>query len=711
MIKQWLALGLVIGVFASCAQERNEPNTVAKGEGEEVLVSLHAEVSLDDSASDLRAINYTLGTNAKGAVVPMPQFEDGQLVDVHTIIKSNRPGDTGVAQTLKWRYSTAKKMLELGPIVKDSHGVEYRNDIAVSGFNNNNGTKWYISGLIGGALSGTKVEFMGTRVVKGVLGNVGDALESMEVPYAFGWEELTIDTESDWDGDSQSYKHAKVPSSVNIKFQPLGSILAVKLGNNQSSGAYDFSPMGFTISSNAWGDQGSFELNTTIVSTNPHTVLPTWSENICGSSMYYTFADGHMPEPLGHNETTNKSYYVWVMPHRYAPATAKVRVMLKGKSSRPETTDYKDYTNTWFTDYSTQGKATAGRVTQGKVHPLTARATRRVILPIEYVTKYNLAGGDGLTYTTTNFTSPQPAGVTGTLRFSDRTRTNAQNATPHGNDQSGYYNWYKVVGRYDPVYNPQTKNLQTEIDIAFDENKYYIPAVEQWWGIFPAPSFNRQNWTGIDKVGWLEIMRVGSGANEIRQSYVSDYSKGFSQNDLTSDATIYAIRFKASLRSCTDVTRSWDYDNLTETHRSHVYPSAVDNSMKCAYRFRRIGGRDAWNQNNNQNLTNQLIIDVVYLGEETVPTELSTISDDRWWSDRANQIISRTFPAVGYIYSSSSYSSGGLVQRGSYGYYWSTSQHSKTTAWNMHVQNTVVNGENANSQSRGFPVRLFEHRD
>lgn len=264
MMKQLFVLALGLWGLSSCSQGDNEPNST-KQRGDRVTLSLSAEISLDDS--EARAIDYKLGTSSKGQLVPMPQFTDGQVVEVHTIIKSS----TGAvsAETLKWEYEAKKKKL----VLSRTNG----HSITVSGFNNDNSVKWYISGLIGGTLNGTKVEFMGARVVKGVNGNAGDALGSMEIPYAFGWTELTIDADSQKDG-SHSHKYAKVLPSTNVKFQPMGSMLAVKLGTNQSAGSYTFTPRGFTLSSDAWGDRGSFEMNTAIPATNPHTVLPTWKE-------------------------------------------------------------------------------------------------------------------------------------------------------------------------------------------------------------------------------------------------------------------------------------------------------------------------------------------------------------------------------------------------------------------------------------------------
>lgn len=694
LIKSWLLFGLAGGLLASCAQDSKEPNSSAELSAERVSFSLRAEVSVEDEG--LRAIDHKLGANSNSQIVPMPQFVDKQEVEVHTILKSST--GTTAAKTLKWRYNATKKKLILN---QDTH------DIEVEGFNNDNSTKWYISGLIGGVLNGTQVEFMGTRVVKGVDGNAGDALGSMEVPYAFGWTELTIDTSSPKDSNN-SHKYAEVPTSKDVKFRPMGSMLAVKLGNNQSAGTYTFTPKGFMLTSSAWGDQGSFEMNTAIPATNPHTALPTWTEGSCAGHMYYTFATGEEPGAIAHNQTTAKTYYVWVMPHKTVPTgAADVRVIFKGTSSRPETATYKDYTNTWFTDYKTEGKSTQGKVTQGRVHALTAKVSHRVALPIEYVTEYNLAGGNGLTHTVADGTTNgylgstalggnQPAGVTGALRF----------ATSHSNDQSGYYNGYKVLGLSNATYNPSTLSLQTQVHDTFGDDRYYIPRLDQWWGILPLAL----SWTASAGTNKPEAMRVGSSTDEFMQSYLSDFSAPFTTNNTTSNVTVYAIRFKdRTPSSCRPlVYPGWEYNPVTQTNKSLVYPAALDNSMKCAYRFTRVGGNTSWGLANNQNLSNQLIVDVVYLGEEATPTELATVSDESWWSTKRGEgkVISKTFPAAGSINSSNAVS-GLLATRGSIGYYWSSSQHQPTDAWHAYVKNTEIYAGTAIHLRNAYSVRLF----
>lgn len=678
-------LALALWGLSSCSQDASDVQGSATG-GETVTFRLDVEVSVDDEQA--RLIDHKLGRNAQGQLVPMPQFTDKEEVKVHTILKSS----TGIVavKTLKWRYDAAKKKL----VLKQTDG----HDIEVSGFNNDNGTKWYISGLIDDAplfVSGTKVGFMGTRVLKGVDGNVGDALGSIAVPYAFGWTELTINTSSPKDNRA-SYKYAEVPASKNVKFQPLGSLLAVKIGTNQSAGDYTFTPKGFHLYSNAWSDYGSFELNTPIPASEPEKALPTWEDERCGDGVYYTFASGEEPGIIAHNQTAAKTYYVWVMPRRRVPtAPADVRVMLTGTSSRPQTATYRDYTNVWFTDYTT--KTSQGKVTPGRVHVLTAKATQRLALPIEYVTEYNLAGGDGLT----SIMNPQPDGVTGPLRF----------ATSHSNDQSGYYRWFKLVGRHDEEYNPDTRNLQTEVDKTFGAGKYFVPTIEQWWGVWPAPRQALRLWPG-DRPdnNTSEFMAVGFGGDLLRQAYYSDYSQSFTLphggSDATDDAVFYAIRFKAQTNICLPDRYAWEFDATTNLQRINSYRPARDNLLKCAYRFRRVGGSESWQREDNSNLSNHLIIDVVYLGEEDSPTELSTISDESWWASKKAQglVISKIFPVcgtIGYVDVDE------LSWRGGLGKYWSSSSGGEMNGWFVSVGSEVVASTENEYMGLANAVRLF----
>lgn len=677
LIKSWLLFGLAGGLLASCSQDSKEPNSSAELSAERVTLSLSAEISIDDS--EARAIDYRLGTNSKGQLVPIPQFADKQEIQVHTVLKSSR--GTVVAKTLMWKYNAASKKLVLSPTSTDI--AQDTNNIVVSAFNNDGGVKWYISGLIGGTLNGTKVTFRGTRKLQGA-SNAGDAVGNLDVPYAFAWTELIINTQdvSNTRESNGSYKYAVVPSTANVKFLPQGSLIAYKLGTNQASGDYTFTPSGFTVTSNAFGDKGTFELNTNVPTpAAPEAALPSWTEDTPSAAIVYSFASGQEPGTLEHGSTPSKAYYAWVMLHKSQPRAVNTRVMIKGESSRLSTSTYRDFTKTWFTDYQVKGST----LSSGRVHDLRANVVSPLLLPIQYVTDHNLAGGEGLTHVTDNI-YPQPVGVTGVLRFADS----------HLNDASGYYSFYKVAGYHHSTYNPQTKNLQTAIDETFGADKYYVPSIDQWSGVYPS---TRYSWLGTQSLDQSEEMAFGPGHDLIRQSYLSDYSQGFSTNDTSQDAYIYAIRFKKS------PSASGPVENNT-----YIYPAAPDNSLKCAYRFRRVGGSSNWYVYNNENLNNQLIIDVVYLGEESVPTKLADISNSRWWEIKKNDglVISKTFPATGYI-SDTDALSGSLIERGYLGYYWSSSAM-QSASWYLNMGPMNLHDFSAWKKENSLSIRLF-HRN
>lgn len=698
-------LGLTVALLASCKQDRYEPNPIVQEDRETIIFSLSAEVSVDDS--ELRAIDYKLGKNADGKTIPMPQFSDGQLVDVHTIIKSS--SNVSVAKTLKWRYDAQAKKLVISEA--DGHSIK------VANFNNDDNVQWYISGLIGGTLdtNAKTVFFQGTRELTGVQGSEGDVVGSLEVPYAFGWTELSINTSGERDAEG-SYRSAKVLSSANLKFSPLGSLIAYKLGNQQT-GAYTFAPSGFTVSTNAFGDQGTFNLDTELSSSRSQSVLPSWIESAESSNISYRFAHNQAPGAIANKQTASKTYYAWVMPHTVQPTTVSTHVTMMGETSRISSKPLEIFS----TDY----KVKTSRLAQGKIYTLRANVTTgRPLLPIDYVTDYNLAGGEGWTYTTTNM-NPQPDGVLGPLRF----------AASHRNDQSGYYNWYQLVGRKHNVHNPNGENLQEAIDATLGMNKYVVPTSDQWWGIYPSRPYYYFS-TDTVTLNVDDVMALGSNNNLLRQSYKSDYSKGFSEDYANKDAIVYAIRFKKR-QIQEPVTFASDYDPASNTKTFHAYSSSPDDFLKCAYRYTRVGGRDDWNLARpaifhpnpslvNANLTNRLVVDVVYLGEEATPTSLNQISNAQWWNDKKAKglVISRTFPAAGVVKTELPESAkiGTLVDRGGWSTYWSSSMRDLQSgrmvrSWTVDVNLDAVYGqfgwivERYNPWSwavpSSLPVRLF----
>lgn len=361
--KLWLAVFLAAVGFTSCSQDERQDPTLSSGQSGTVSLNLEARVENDA----LRGVDFEIGLNTLNQLVPTPKFTEGQLVPVHTIIKGNN-GAFGV-KTINWKYNATR-----GRLVLETRDAG--NEISIANFNND--TDWYVSGVIGGTLDGTKVKIdHPTRVLKGVTVANGSDLGNIEVPYAFGWTKLKLHT---LEGSS-----FKVGDATPVVFKPRGAFIGYKLGNKQAKG-YTFTPTGFTVYSDAFSDKGLFELNTAPVAGS----LPSWTEASPEGAMNYSFeAPVSSPYVSDDNAVSEQTYYAWVMPTSAAEsgtvATAQNRILLKGTSSNPDT----DYTKIYLTDYAV-GAATGGKVIHGRVHRMTARATQRLGLPIEYVVDRNL---------------------------------------------------------------------------------------------------------------------------------------------------------------------------------------------------------------------------------------------------------------------------------------------------------------------------------
>lgn len=379
LINLWLVVAFfTMGLLSSCSKDKEqEPQPTQSGET--LMLSLNLEATVENDG--LRALEFQTGVNTLNQYVPFPKFTNGQLVPVHTIIRGNNNA-YGVA-TINWKYSADK-----GRLILETR--DPGNEITIANFNND--TEWYVSGLIGGVLEGTKVKFATPkRTLKGLtdaqIRTEGTSLGNLDVPYALGWTKLKLHTQ-----EGNSFKVAD--ASVGV-FKPRGAFIGYKLGNKLTDG-YTFTPTGFVVRSDAFGDMGEFELNAAPVAGK----LPSWTEATPTSMMSYTFETPvSQPYASDANKVSDLTYYAWVIPTRLAEsgglATASNRIILKGTSSKYSSAPEKDYTKMYFTDYLVP-TVTKGKVSHGRVHRMTARATERVGLPIEYVTERNVnATGDG----------------------------------------------------------------------------------------------------------------------------------------------------------------------------------------------------------------------------------------------------------------------------------------------------------------------------
>ncbi|MGI6816789.1 hypothetical protein ACMYZ4_12475, partial [Bacteroides sp. KG122] len=291
-------------------------------------------------------------------------------------------------------------------------------------------------------------------------------------------------------------------------------------------------------------------------------------------------------------------------------------------------------------------------------------------LPLEYVAEFNLAGGAQY--------GSRPN--TPSLVTSAQTDADLRWATSHNNDQSGYYNWYVCKGTYDATYNPSTKNLFSDVFFTpgHPGHGYHLPSRWELTSVF---SYNYRVYYGSS--GNYPNINEACEFGGIKKTFANDY---FS----TGNGTCYALRFKQATGNPNDGSPLTDF------------PQATDNSMLCAYRYRRVGSLSS---NNN---TDHLEIDCVYLGEAGASMPIATISNDSWWSSQPSaNIVTRIFPAAGYIYPAAVSGSGALNYRGNFGYCWSGTEYDSSHAWHANFHSNYASANYWDNKSYGFAVRLF----
>lgn len=632
---------------------------------------LAAEISVANEELRATHVDYQMGKNQRGQVVPLPKFVDGQQVPVHTIVKSS--DGIRVVKTINWTYVESAKTLRLK---QTDHGGDY---ITIPNFNNDNGRKWYVAGMIGGDLNGYQVEFNGEKVLTETDGSENSIAGSLHVPYYFTWTELTIDEQKGKTTGTTSYRYASALSQTARKFQPLGSLIAYELGN-AVAGTTSLIPESFTVSSNAFTDQGYFNLDNTPVTD----VVPKWVASTCAPEMTYSFSSTPTALTLG-STAPAKKYYAWVMPYETSPAEVRTRVMIRFQStpfeSLPEI-HKRDYTRTYFTSYVPSGAVPQS----GKIYTIKAMANRNLKFPLQYVTEYNLAGGagDGATnkryvknFQVTNYygtyTTYTPDGVLGAkMRFSNRNSSGVVDENGHLNDRSGYYSWHlasgKIVQLPEGGYSDGTSIADgTLIDMDGTEirlgTKYRTPEIDDLWGVFPVGA------TAVDENGanggltWVvlserqeERLKVGEGTTAFVQNYTSRYA---SQTKDAETHVVYGIRFGRQ-EDCISYAYKpryieywdiWDYSN--ELINRGTYVAAPDDAMRTAYRYTRVGSKVRWESRNatvtwDQMLRNRIIVEAVYLGNEIQKTSLADISTDEFWDrmTREGKVLKREFPVA-----------------------------------------------------------------
>ena len=333
--------------------------------------------------------------------------------------------------------------------------------------------------------------------------------------------------------------------------------------------------------------------------------------------------------------------------------------------------------NTSSVTVKSNGSGTGG-INSGsfKLKAGNAEMAIRVILgkvPLEYVAEYNLAGGSqyGSSFSSSNPAGavPTPAQTDGPLRW----------ASNHDNNQSGYYNWYVCKGETQRTYNPSGLKLFNDVFFTAGHpgHGYHLPSRWELTGVF-SYSYRVQYGGSINQPA-NEACEFGG----IKKTYLNTYNS-------SGNGVCYAIRFKKASGGPDDGS------SLSE------FPKAEDNSMCCAYRYTRVGSFAYDN-----NLTSQLKVDCVYLGEAGASTAIDDIKEDSWWTSHSAEIVTRIFPAAGYIYPAPVSGSGSLHYRGYYGCYWSGAEYGSFYAWHAGFGSANADANYSYDKDHGFAVRLF----
>lgn len=698
-----LAICLLLLSVVSCRQsdvmEIQGSHTEAS---DSVRVYLSAEIGFHEDEGDLRGLGFKL-EEINGKKIPRPQFDDNDVVEVHTIIKSNAVGATPVVKTLKWKYVASTKTLKI--LQGDPDNV-----LTIPNFNNDSNTKWYIAGLFapGSTLNGTEVAVQGSRELQWIANNVGDYLGELSVPYWFGWIELKFDSTKPR-GALASHQEAYAPFK-STKFSPLGSLIVFRFGNKMShvSGFRLF--RSFTVHSNVYSDKVLFELNAPIQATEPAQSLPLWHDQGNGS-INYKYSGG--APGIEHNTVLDGACYAWVMPHSLPPLEPSISVYFDGASSDGASL------GRYRTDYTPESKASRGIPQQGKIQVLRANVTEGIRLPIEYVTDYNIAGGEEYAIKNDN---PDHGfeGPTGHLRFENENVWEVENPHTYVNNQSGYYNWYITTGTQHPDYNPNGLNLMDAIATRFGD-RFFLPEFDHWRAIFPSRQIF--SWHPSPEPSKHHVECIQVGYNEQKYLITADEYSGRPVNYPTGSITeadnvvVYAIRHRPVKESI----RDFDYDRSSRVPGSSGrYKYLRDNSLKCAYRYTRVGDIRYWagTETGHQEY-NRVKIDVVYLGDadfkQDGKTELETISDQAWWDGPAprrwqaglHHRFTRIFSAPGAMTPSvGNYLHGSETEFSRAGYYWSSTRSGEYAfAANLDYWGVLTD---TYQPHLGFAVRLFK---
>lgn len=697
----FLAILSLLGILlSSCNKEGKfaSEDSLPRVAYEVTLKGLTAEIS-DDT---FRAANFVMGANSTGGMVPLYKLEDGATVIVNTGL-SHREGKAFGAAALKWKYkkgtaeSKPKLVLEKGTIT-----ITSEDDWVI-------GSKdWFLTGIWGGTLNQESVVITPTTELIGVNNANPSGNEfALEVPYGFPWTPVEV---------VQTGGGITVGEAKDFVFRPLGTVIGYQLGNNLGVGT-TLAPTGFMVFSDGFAPSGFFTLKATSTRHIVSGGYPRWLEGWDCSAMDYTFSPKTPVGVLAHGQQSKFRYYAWVMP-RAQVTRANTYVVIKGSA-----TGTNSWGNLWKSNYV--------GVNMPKMHTaytLKANAASRVLLPLEAVTEYNLAGGEDLAF-------PELGGndaSKGALRFANRASNGSPVATPHYNDASGYYNAHIVSGNADgslqteetSLANPNNKSLKTERLIDIDGStiilgsKYFVPTDDHYFAVFPGFHEFRQA-TDV-KIGMLgnsdnsdrivESFRLGDDDIPIRLTAACSYSNPIVTGG---KAEVYALRFMKPPIG-TETGSRWKITPATGAQETYLcYPLVVDNNGVCAFRYTYT--RDL-NAPDNGTLTAYVKVEMIYLGEAGYNelTDKTAAEIKAKWVALSGKypFFSRTFPAAGYapIYDPSTttpWAPTAIQEKGLKAMYWTSSIHVNNLAYCLMGSSDNLTVAHAKNAYVSMPVRLF----
>ncbi len=646
---KWMLPALGTIVFLSCGSENEYEMPAQKNEQTATLkLEITGEFPSDKTSDQTRALSFNTALN-------IPSFinEDG-VTSWKTHCFLRKAGTTTqVYALIDWTATTAAD----GSITLNTKTSELT--LLSSGSSTvttpQAGETWYIAGIAGdGNLNAdrTKVDFKYDATKD-------DALEAHQarVPLSFGWTPFVVAAAS-----------GERAPKITVTFRPQGSLLKVTVNNTTAVNSGQFGVSGpITVTTNALTTDGAFDYT------------PSTTTVVEGANPTFSFASATaVEEVITRNATVNanasKAYVLWGYPR---PANHLASGSFSTVTTIPP---YRTYNSTAKTAAVTRTRAYANAIG----YPTTVYV-ERPIMPIEYVTEYNLAGGTYSIVPNSSTLITPANGSAGNLRW----------AASHANNESAYYNWFVATG-ITHTQNPSGNNLMNES--ITDETgtyvlstKYHLPSVEEWWGVFPAGSYVNFDGTRSNSTLKRDPMVV----NGIKRTYSAQFSDAVQVGD---DAVVYALRFQKA----SGIT---PYTLSVYNEASRTYELATNNGMVCAYRYRRVGAVSKWEEaagttNPNEHIDGHYKVDVVYLGESSMTLQNLASQSESWWANG----ISRVFPACGYLRNQT------LLLRGAHVGLISSTRYDEFGSYyprGFYSQIGTVNGHQV--ESGVMPVRLFKN--